>query len=65
MALLHSISSVFDLLLQVLSPIDVAKLAITMIESLPTRDPTSQLIQAKLVLIRNIVSSQLFKCNGE
>ncbi|XP_065212165.1 dedicator of cytokinesis protein 3 isoform X2 [Planococcus citri] len=62
-ALLHSISAVFDLLLQVLSPIDVAKLAIKMIESLPTRDPTPQLIQAKLVLIRNIVSSQLFKCN--
>lgn len=62
-ALLHSISAVFDLLLQVLSPIDVAKLAITMIESLPTRDPTSQLTQAKLILIRNIVSSKLFKCN--
>ncbi|XKL62442.1 hypothetical protein PGB90_002275 [Kerria lacca] len=62
-ALLHSISAVFDLLLQVLSPNDVAKLAITMIESLPARDPMIQLTQAKLVLIRNIVSSQLFRRN--
>lgn len=54
----------FDLLLQVLSPNDVAKLAITMIESLPARDPMIQLTQAKLVLIRNIVSSQLFRRNG-
>lgn len=64
-ALLHSISAVFDLLLQVLSPVDVAKLAITMTESLPARDPTTQLTQAKLVLLRNIVSSQLFRRNGE
>ncbi|KAK7603682.1 hypothetical protein V9T40_003681 [Parthenolecanium corni] len=62
-ALLHSISAVFDLLLQVLSPVDVAKLAITMTESLPARDPTTQLTQAKLVLLRNIVSGQLFRRN--
>jgi len=63
--LLHSVSAVFDLLLEVLSPVDIGKMAITMIDSLPSRDPMSQLTQAKLVLIRNIVSSELFKRNGK
>jgi hypothetical protein len=62
--LLHSVSVVFDLLVKVLTPQETATLAVKMIESLPARDPPPQLIQAKLVLVRDIVSSRLFKTNG-
>ncbi|XP_039296231.1 LOW QUALITY PROTEIN: dedicator of cytokinesis protein 3 [Nilaparvata lugens] len=60
-ALLHSISAVYDQLTQVLSLLEVAKLASTMLESLPTRDLPPQLIQAKLKAISNLVTGELFK----
>lgn len=60
-ALLHSIAAVFDQLTRVLSLVEVTKLAAAMLESIPTRDLPSQLTQAKLVAIRNMVAGKLFK----
>ncbi|XP_075236477.1 dedicator of cytokinesis spg [Lycorma delicatula] len=60
-ALLHSISAVYDQLTSVLPLVEVAKLAAAMLESLPTRDPPPQLTQAKLTAICNLVSGKLFK----
>lgn len=59
-AMLHSISAVFEQLTQVLPTVEVTRLASSMLESLPTRDISPQLTQAKLAAIKNMVSSQLF-----
>ncbi|XP_066992689.2 dedicator of cytokinesis protein 3 [Anabrus simplex] len=59
-ALLHSISAVYEQLLQVLPVLEVTKLATAMLESLPARDLPPQLTQAKLTAIRNMVTSSLF-----
>ncbi|KAG8321820.1 Dedicator of cytokinesis protein 3, partial [Homalodisca vitripennis] len=66
-ALLHSISAVYDQLTRVLPLVEVAKLASDMLDSLPSRasDLPSQLTQAKLVAIRNMVASKLFKYDDE
>lgn len=62
-ALLHSISAVYDQLTRVLALTDVAMLAAEMLDSLPTRttELPAQLTQAKLVAIRNLVTGKLFK----
>ncbi|KAK7862569.1 hypothetical protein R5R35_004185 [Gryllus longicercus] len=59
-ALLHSISAVYEQLLLVLPILEVTKLATAMLESLPVRDLPPQLTQAKLTAIRNMVTSSLF-----
>lgn len=64
-AMLHSISAVFEQLTQVLPTVEVTRLASSMLESLPTRDISPQLTQAKLTAIKNMVSSQLFYEDGE
>lgn len=53
----------YDQLTRVLPLVEVVKLASEMLDSLPTRNPDlpSQLAQAKLVAIRNMVSGKLFK----
>nr|CAD7460974.1 unnamed protein product [Timema tahoe] len=63
-ALLHSISAVYEQLMQVLPVIEVTKLATAMLESLP-RDLSPQLTQAKLTAIRNLVTSKLFTDDGK
>ncbi|XP_052125383.1 dedicator of cytokinesis protein 4 isoform X2 [Frankliniella occidentalis] len=60
-ALLHSISAVLEQLTQVLHVPEVSHLASNMLESLPTRDLSPQLTQAKLVAVRNLVTSKLFQ----
>lgn len=60
-ALLHSISAVLEQLTQVLQVPEVSHIAANMLESLPTRDLPPQLTQAKLVAVRNIVTSTLFQ----
>ncbi|XP_043283024.1 dedicator of cytokinesis protein 3 isoform X2 [Venturia canescens] len=62
-ALLLSISAVFEQLAAVLPAIEVAKLTCTMLDSVP-REPPPQLMQAKLVAIKNLASSSLF-CDDE
>ncbi|XP_054273723.1 dedicator of cytokinesis protein 3 isoform X2 [Macrosteles quadrilineatus] len=66
-ALLHSISAVYDQLTRVLALTDVAMLAAEMLDSLPTRttELPAQLTQAKLVAIRNLVTGKLFKQDDE
>ncbi|KAJ8687488.1 hypothetical protein QAD02_023282 [Eretmocerus hayati] len=59
-ALLHSISAVFEQLVGVLSIVEVAKLTCSMLDSV-TRDSAPQLIQAKLEAIKSLVTSELFK----
>ncbi|KAG8233145.1 hypothetical protein J437_LFUL010375, partial [Ladona fulva] len=60
-ALLHSVIAVYECLLGVLAPLEVARLAIGTLESLqPHRDLPPQLIQAKLTAIKAIVTSHLF-----
>nr|CAD7432042.1 unnamed protein product [Timema monikensis] len=63
-ALLHSISAVYEQLMQVLPVMEVTKLATAMLESLP-RDLSPQLTQAKLTAIRNLVTSKLFTDDGK
>ncbi|XP_018335626.1 dedicator of cytokinesis protein 3 [Agrilus planipennis] len=58
-SLLYSISAVFELLVDVLPISEVAKLAITMIDSLPVELP-AQVIQAKLTAIKNLIMGKLF-----
>ena len=59
-ALLLSISAVFEQLIAVLPVLDVAKLACTMLDSVP-REPPPLLMQAKLVAIKNFTTSTLFQ----
>nr|CAD7403082.1 unnamed protein product [Timema cristinae] len=63
-ALLHSISAVYEQLMQVLPVMEVTKLATAMLESL-LRDLSPQLTQAKLTAIRNLVTSKLFTDDGK
>ncbi|KAJ1522281.1 hypothetical protein ONE63_002583 [Megalurothrips usitatus] len=60
-ALLHSISAVLEQLTQVLQVPEVSHIASNMLESLPVRDLPPQLTQAKLVAVRNLVTSKLFQ----
>ncbi|XP_012288369.1 dedicator of cytokinesis protein 3 [Orussus abietinus] len=59
-ALLLSISAVFEQLIAVMPVLEVAKLTCTMLDSVP-REPSPQLMQAKLVTIKNLVTSGLFQ----
>jgi dedicator of cytokinesis protein 3 len=63
-ALLHSISAVYEQLIHVLPILKITKLATAMLESLP-RELPPQLTQAKLTAIRNMVTSKLFTDDGE
>jgi dedicator of cytokinesis protein 3 len=63
-ALLHSISAVYEQLIYVLPVLKITKLATSMLESLP-RELPPQLTQAKLTAIRNLVTSKLFTDDGE
>jgi dedicator of cytokinesis protein 3 len=63
-ALLHSISAVYEQLIYVLPILKITKLATAMLESLP-RELPPQLTQAKLTAIRNMVTSKLFTDDGE
>ncbi|XP_016844337.1 dedicator of cytokinesis protein 3 isoform X2 [Nasonia vitripennis] len=59
-ALLISISAVFEQLIDVLSIMEVTTLTCSMLDSVP-RDSAPQLIQAKLEAIKSLVTSELFK----
>lgn len=63
MTLLHSISAVYEQLVQVLPTMEVTKLAATMLDALPKELP-AQIVQAKLVAVRNLVTSKLFHDDG-
>lgn len=63
MALLLSISSVYEQLVEVLPILEVSKIAATMLDTIPKELPLL-LVQAKLVCIKNIVSSKLFQDDG-
>ncbi|XP_046744108.1 dedicator of cytokinesis protein 3 isoform X1 [Diprion similis] len=59
-ALLLSISAVFEQLVAVLPVLEVARLTCQMLDSLP-REPPPELMRSKLTAIKNIVTSQLFQ----
>ncbi|KAF2896229.1 hypothetical protein ILUMI_09945 [Ignelater luminosus] len=59
-ALLLSISAVYELLIDVLPVVEVTKLAVSLLDSLP-RELPAQLVQAKLIAIKNLVTSKLFQ----
>lgn len=63
-ALLYSISAVFEQLVAVLPVLEVAKLTCTMLDSVP-REPPAQLTQAKLTAIKNLTTSSLFREDNE
>lgn len=63
-ALLLSIASVFEQLAAVLPVLEVAKLTCTMLDSVP-RESSLQLTQAKLVAIKNLTTSSLFREDDE
>ncbi|XP_012533282.2 dedicator of cytokinesis protein 3 isoform X1 [Monomorium pharaonis] len=63
-ALLLSIAAVFEQLVAVLPVLEVAKLTCTMLDSIP-REPPLQLTQAKLVAIKNLTASSLFRKDDE
>ncbi|RLU17100.1 hypothetical protein DMN91_011169 [Ooceraea biroi] len=63
-ALLLSIAAVLEKLVSVLPVLEVAKLTCTMLDSVP-REPPLQLTQAKLVAIKNLTSSSLFRKDDE
>lgn len=60
-ALLQSASAVFDQLVQVLPVIEVAKLGVSMLDCLPSRDLPTPLTQAKLGAIKDLVAGKVFK----
>lgn len=62
-ALLLSISAVYELLIDVLPVVEVTKLAVSLLDSLP-RELPAQLVQAKLIAIKNLVTSKLFQDDG-
>ncbi|CAB0036454.1 unnamed protein product [Trichogramma brassicae] len=59
-ALLHSISAVFEQLVDVLSIIEVTTLACSLIDAVP-REAASQVIQAKLEAVKRLSTTELFK----
>ncbi|XP_033223488.1 dedicator of cytokinesis protein 3 isoform X2 [Belonocnema kinseyi] len=59
-ALLSSISTVFEQLVAVLPVLEVVKLTCTMLDSI-LREPPPQLMQAKLLAIKRLVTSELFE----
>lgn len=59
-ALLLSISAVYEQLTEVLPTVEVTKLAATLLDSIP-RDLPNLLTQAKLSCIKNLVMSKLFQ----
>lgn len=61
--LLHSISFVYEQLVDVLPVAEVTKLASLMLDSMP-RETSPQLAQAKLIAIKNLVTSKLFQDDG-
>lgn len=63
-ALLYSVSAVFEQLVAVLPVLEVAKLTCTMLDSVP-REPPAQLTQAKLTAIKNLTTSSLFREDNE
>ncbi|XP_014603723.1 PREDICTED: dedicator of cytokinesis protein 3 isoform X1 [Polistes canadensis] len=63
-ALLLSIAAVFEQLVAVLPVLEVAKLTCTMLDSVP-REPQLQLTQAKLLAIKNLSTSRLFREDDE
>ncbi|XP_066601007.1 dedicator of cytokinesis protein 3 isoform X2 [Prorops nasuta] len=63
-ALLLSVSAVFEQLVAVLPVLDVTKLTCTMLDSVP-REPPLQLTQAKLQAIKNLTTSALFRDDDE
>ncbi|XP_015379000.1 PREDICTED: dedicator of cytokinesis protein 3 [Diuraphis noxia] len=60
-ALLQSASAVFDQLVQVLPVIEVAKLGVSMLDCLPSRDLPTPLTQAKLGAIKDLIAGKVFK----
>lgn len=63
-ALLYSVSAVFEQLVAVLPVLEVAKLTCIMLDSVP-REPPAQLTQAKLTAIKNLTTSSLFREDNE
>lgn len=61
--MLHSISAVYEQLVHVLPTVEVTKLAASMLDALP-KDLPAQIVQAKLVAVRNLVTSTLFHDDG-
>ncbi|XP_031345086.1 dedicator of cytokinesis protein 3 isoform X3 [Photinus pyralis] len=59
-ALLLSISAVYELLIDVLPIMEVTKWAVLLLDSLP-RELPAQLVQAKLMAIKNLVTSKIFQ----
>ncbi|XP_044271519.1 dedicator of cytokinesis protein 3 isoform X2 [Tribolium madens] len=59
-ALLLSISAVYEQLIEVLPTIEVTKLAATLLDAIP-KDLPVLLVQAKLSCIKNLVTSKLFQ----
>jgi len=55
---------VFDQLVQVLPVIEVAKLGVSMLDCLPSRDLPTPLTQAKLGAIKDLVAGKVFKDDG-
>lgn len=54
----------FDQLVQVLPVIEVAKLGVSMLDCLPSRDLPTPLTQAKLGAIKDLVAGKVFKDDG-
>lgn len=63
MALLQSMSAVFEQLTEVLPIPEVTRLAAATLDALP-RDISPQLTQAKLCAIRHLVTTKLFHDDG-
>lgn len=62
---MQSASAVFDQLVQVLPVIEVAKLGVSMLDCLPSRDLPTPLTQAKLGAIKDLVAGKVFKDDGK
>lgn len=61
---MQSASAVFDQLVQVLPVIEVAKLGVSMLDCLPSRDLPTPLTQAKLGAIKDLIAGKVFKDDG-
>lgn len=62
-ALLLSVSAVYEQLTEVLPSIEVTKLAASMLDQLP-KDLAALLVQSKLSCIKNLVNTRLFQDDG-
>lgn len=62
-ALLLSVSAVYEQLTEVLPTIEVTKLAASMLDQLP-KDLAALLVQSKLSCIKNLVNTRLFQDDG-